>query len=79
MRPDRIIVGEVRRQRETEVLFEAMHTGHSVYGTFHALGAWEVMERITSPPMNIPPIVLGSLQLIMTQYQNRRTRQRRTV
>ena len=78
MRPDRIIVGEVRRQREAEVLFEAMHTGHSVYGTFHALGAWEVMERITSPPMNIPPMVLGSLHLVLTQYQNRRTRQRRT-
>ena len=30
MRPDRIIVGEIRRKREAEVLFEAMHTGHSV-------------------------------------------------
>ncbi len=78
MRPDRIIVGEVRRQREAEVLFEAMHTGHSVYGTFHALGAWEVVERIISPPMNIPPMVLGSLHMVVTQYMNRRTRQRRT-
>jgi len=78
MRPDRIIVGEVRRKRETEVLFEAMHTGHSVYGTFHALGGGEVVERITSPPMNIPPIVMGSLHMIVTQYINRRTRQRRT-
>lgn len=78
MRPDRIIVGEVRRKRETEVLFEAMHTGHSVYGTFHALGGGEVVERITSPPMSIPPIVMGSLHMIVTQYINRRTRQRRT-
>ncbi|MFH1470377.1 MAG: ATPase, T2SS/T4P/T4SS family, partial [Candidatus Micrarchaeota archaeon] len=36
MRPDRIVVGEIRRQREAEVLFEAMHTGHSVYATIHA-------------------------------------------
>ena len=36
MRPDRIIMGEIRRKAEAEVLFEAMHTGHSVYGTFHA-------------------------------------------
>ncbi|RLI94605.1 MAG: CpaF family protein, partial [Candidatus Altiarchaeales archaeon] len=67
MRPDRIVVGEVRRKRETEVLFEAMHTGHSVYGTFHANRADEVVERITSPPMNIPGIVMGSLPLIVVQ------------
>lgn len=78
MRPDRIIVGEVRRKRETEVLFEAMHTGHSVYGTFHAQEAREVVDRITSPPMSIPGIVMGSLQLILVQYLNRRTGQRRT-
>lgn len=78
MRPDRIIIGEVRRKRETEVLFEAMHTGHSVYGTFHAEQAHEVVDRITSPPMEIPGQVLKSLQLIVVQYRNRRTGQRRT-
>ncbi|MBU4202018.1 MAG: Flp pilus assembly complex ATPase component TadA [Candidatus Altiarchaeales archaeon] len=79
MRPDRIIVGEVRRKEETEVLFEAMHTGHSVYGTFHALEAREVIDRITSPPMSIPDIVMGSLHLIVAQHLNRRTGQRRTL
>jgi len=79
MRPDRIIVGEVRRKAETEVLFEAMHTGHSVYGTFHALEAREVIDRITSPPMSIPDIVMGSLHLIVAQHINRRTGQRRTL
>lgn len=78
MRPDRIIVGEVRRKAETEVLFEAMHTGHSVYGTFHALESQEVIDRITSPPMSIPDIVMGSLHIIVVQYINRRTGQRRT-
>lgn len=78
MRPDRIIVGEVRRKRETEVLFEAMHTGHSVYGTFHAEQAYEVVDRITTPPMNIPGTVLSSLHLIVVQYRNRRTGARRT-
>jgi flagellar protein FlaI len=79
MRPDRVIVGEVRRQRETEVLFEAMHTGHSVYGTFHANRAKEVVDRIMGPPMNIPGLVLGSLPLIVVQHMNRKTGQRRTL
>jgi flagellar protein FlaI len=78
MRPDRLIVGEVRAARETEVLFEAMHTGHSVYSTFHAERAQEVVDRITSPPMNIPSTVMNSLHLVVVQYRNRRTRQRRT-
>jgi flagellar protein FlaI len=78
MRPDRIIVGEVRAKRETEVMFEAMHTGHSVYATFHAERAQEVVDRITSPPMDIPPMVMKSLHLIVIQYRNRRTGQRRT-
>jgi len=78
MRPDRIIVGEVRAKRETEVMFEAMHTGHSVYATFHAERAQEVVDRITSPPMDIPGMVMRSLHLIVIQYRNRRTGQRRT-
>ncbi len=79
MRPDRIIVGEVRKKRETEVLFEAMHTGHSVYGTFHANRAQEVIDRITGPPMSIPGLVMGSLPLVVIQHMNRKTGQRRTL
>lgn len=78
MRPDRIIVGEVRARKETEVMFEAMHTGHSVYATFHAERAQEVVDRITSPPMEIPGTVMKSLHLIVIQYRNRRTGYRRT-
>jgi len=78
MRPDRIVVGEVRAKRETEIMFEAMHTGHSTYASFHAERAGEVVERITNPPMSIPGTVLGSLHLICIQYRNRRTGVRRT-
>lgn len=79
MRPDRIVVGEVRRKREAEVMFEAMHTGHSVYGTFHAERAYQVVKRLTNPPMDIPKTVLESLHLIQVQYRNRRTGVRRTL
>ncbi len=78
MRPDRVVVGEVRRRREAEVLFEAMHTGHSVYGTFHAERAYQVVKRLTNPPMDIPKTVLESLHMIVVQYRNRRTGSRRT-
>jgi archaeal flagellar protein FlaI len=79
MRPDRIIMGEIRRQKEAEVLFEAMHTGHSVYATLHANNAEETMMRLTNPPINVPRAVLGSLSLLLVQNRNRRTGFRRTL
>ncbi len=78
MRPDRIIMGEIRKQAEAEVLFEAMHTGHSVYGTFHANNAEEAVTRLTNPPINIPKLVLPALSAMVVQNRNRRTNQRRT-
>ena len=77
-RPDRIIVGEVRRQREAEVLFEAMHTGHSVYATFHADNAEECVNRLTNPPVNIPETSLPALGGVVVQYRNRKSGIRRT-
>jgi len=79
MRPDRIIVGEIRRQKEAEVLFEAMHTGHSVYATIHANNAKETIDRLTNPPINLPKNVLGALSLLLVQNRNRRTGKRRTL
>tara|TARA_Y100000034_G_scaffold96396_1_gene117361 strand:+ start:4950 stop:6398 length:1449 start_codon:yes stop_codon:yes gene_type:complete len=79
MRPDRIIVGEIRRQKEAEVLFEAMHTGHSVYGTIHANNAKECVIRLTNPPIDIPKLMLPALNLILVQHRNRRTGARRSL
>lgn len=78
MRPDRIIVGEIRRKREAEVLFEAIHTGHSVYATVHANNAKETITRLTSPPIEIPKSMLPAISLVLVQYRNRRTGLRRT-
>lgn len=78
MRPDRILVGEVRRRQEAETLFEAIHTGHSVYATFHANNADETVERLTNPPIDVPPIMLPAISLIIVQFRNRRTGNRRT-
>jgi len=78
MRPDRILVGEVRRKRETETLFEAIHTGHSVYATFHANNAKETVERLTNAPLDVPKIMLPAISLIIVQFRNRRSGKRRT-
>mgnify|MGYP001568951750 FL=1 len=72
MRPDRIIVGEILRQREAEVMFEAMHTGHSVYTTFHANTAEETIRRMINPPIEVPSALLESVNLNVVMFRNRR-------
>jgi flagellar protein FlaI len=78
MRPDRIIVGEIRRAEQAEVLFEAMHTGHSVYATLHADAVDQVIRRMTNPPINIPDVMMEALHVIAVQYRDRRKGIRRT-
>jgi len=79
MRPDRLIVGEIRRQREAEVLFEAMHTGHSAYTTVHANTAQETIRRLTNPPIEIPKTMLDSVHLNVVMFRNRRLNVRRVL
>ena len=79
MRPDRIVIGEIRREEEAQVLFEAMRTGHSVYGTFHANTSNETILRLSSAPINIPKVTLNALDLVVVQHRDRRTGRRRTL
>jgi flagellar protein FlaI len=79
MRPDRIAVGEIRRKEEAQVLLEAMHTGHSVYGTFHANTAEEAMVRLTNDPINIAKATLSSLGAFLVQNRDRRSGKRRVL
>jgi flagellar protein FlaI len=79
LRPDRIIVGETRRQVEAEVMFEGMHTGHSVYTTFHANTAEETIRRMTNPPISIPMTMMDAVHLNIVQFRNRRLGVRRVL
>ncbi|MCD6403331.1 MAG: type II/IV secretion system ATPase subunit [Candidatus Aenigmarchaeota archaeon] len=72
MRPDRIIVGEIRRGKEAEVLFEAMHTGHSVYATLHADTAEQTYRRLVNPPISVPEALLEALDLVVVMFRDRR-------
>ncbi len=67
MRPDRIIVGEVRHD-EAFSLFTAMNTGHQgCMGTIHANSAQETLARVTSPPMSVPEIMLSGLNFVVVE------------
>lgn len=72
MRPDRIVLGEMRRQKEAMVLFEAMHTGHSVYATMHANSAAETISRLINPPLSVPANLLNAVNLNVVMFRDRR-------
>ena len=72
MRPDRIILGEMRKHEEAMVLFEAMHTGHSVYATVHADSAPETISRLTNPPISIPANLLKAVNLNVVMFRDRK-------
>jgi len=67
MRPDRVIVGEIRGA-EGFTMFTAMNTGHDgCFGTIHANSARETLTRITAPPISVPEIMIGALTFVVVQ------------
>ncbi len=71
MRPDRVILGEVRKAEDAEVMFEAMHTGHAVYATVHADSIFETVRRLINPPINVPSNLLEAVNLIVVMFRDR--------
>ncbi len=65
-RPEYIIVGEIRG-REAYVLFQAMATGHVTYSTVHADSIKSLIHRLEGEPINIPRIMLQSLDIVALQ------------
>ena len=79
MRPDRIVVGEIRRKEDAQTLFEALMTGHSVYATLHAETAQQVIKRLLSEPIDLPDIEVSAMDLVLTAFRQRRTGKRRVL
>lgn len=72
MRPDRIVVGEVRRPEEMRALFDTMLAGQGKgsYATMHGRTAEEAVRRIRS--MGIPDEDLLALDLLVIQRRRGR-------
>jgi flagellar protein FlaI len=65
-RPDYVIVGEVRGE-EASVLFQGMASGHASLGTIHAESLEAVIERLTTPPINLPPNLIELVDLVVLE------------
>ncbi|MBM3282016.1 MAG: CpaF family protein [Candidatus Diapherotrites archaeon] len=65
MRPDRLILGEVRGE-EAQTLFVAMDTGHQgCLGTLHSNSAREMLVRLSTEPMNVPQNLVHLLNMVI--------------
>jgi len=63
-RPDYIIVGEVRG-KETYVLFQQIATGHTGLATIHAANFPQLIDRLITPPISLPPTLLENIGVIV--------------
>ena len=70
--PDYVIVGETRGV-EAYVMFQGMASGHCSFSTFHAGSLDAVLKRLTTPPINLSPSLIESLNavIIMTHAKEK--------
>jgi len=69
-RPDYVIVGEVRGA-EAYVLFQGMASGHAGFGTMHAENVNTMIKRLESPPINLSPSLVETLDAVCVMTQAR--------
>jgi flagellar protein FlaI len=79
--PDYVIVGEVRGP-EASVLFQGMASGHASISTIHADSVDAVIRRLETPPINLNPALVNSLDsvaimshAIVKNHETRRLRE----
>lgn len=67
MRPDRVVVGEVRSREELLAFIDTLLAGQGKgsYGTFHSQSCEEVVKRALS--LGVPPLDLATIDLVVVQ------------
>jgi len=68
--PDYVIVGEVRGP-EAYVLFQGMASGIPALGTMHAGRVEDVIYRLETPPINLSPTLVDTLDLVIVMIHAR--------
>lgn len=78
MRPDRIIVGELRGA-EAQKLFSSANLGMPFMATMHSNErGTAVVKRLHSPPMNVPADALSQLDLVVSMTMDAEKKRRVT-
>jgi len=70
MRPDHIIMGEVRGA-EGQDLLQGMSSGHAGITTFHADSVQKVIHRFTTDPIGVSPSLFSAIDFIAVQTETR--------
>ena len=69
-RPDYIVLGEVRG-KEAYVLFQQMATGHPSLATIHAASIPQLIDRLITPPISLPPTLIENIDIIVFLMNSR--------
>ena len=70
MKPDYVIVGEVRGN-EAYVLFQGMASGNPSLGTIHSGSVDDVIKRLETPPIDLSPSLIESLDALIVMVNAR--------
>lgn len=68
--PDYVVVGEVRG-KEAYVMFQGMASGIPAIGTMHAGRVEDVIYRLETPPINLSPSLIDTLDMVIVMVHAR--------
>ncbi len=68
--PSYVVVGEVR-DKEAYVMFQGIASGHPSMGTIHAGSVDDVMKRLQTPPIELSPSLIESLDVMIIMTNSR--------